>query len=91
MGCFRLLAIADNAAMDMELQYLFESLLSILFFFFSLNFFFGHAVGQAGSWVPDQRLDPSSLHWQLGVLTLRWPGKPLCFQLFQMHTWERNF
>ena len=50
MECGLLLPLgcADNAAMNMELQYLFESLLSI--FFFSLKkLFFGHAVGQVGS------------------------------------------
>lgn len=37
---FPYMAIVDNAAMNMELQYLFESLLSILFFFSLKKIFF---------------------------------------------------
>ena len=37
----------------------------------------GHAEWHAGCSFPDQELNPSSLHWELGVLTTGPPGKPL--------------
>ena len=37
---------------------------------------FGHAEWHAGCSFPDQELNRSSLHWELGVLTTGPPGKP---------------
>ena len=59
MGCFRLLAIADNAAMNMELQYLFQSLLLSLFLnFFLKKIFFWPGCGASGILGPCPEIEP---------------------------------
>ena len=49
----------------------------ILFLSFLLFFFFGCAAWHAGSWFPDQGLNPSPLHWKWGVLITGPPEKSL--------------
>ena len=46
-----------------------------LFLLINFFFFFGHAMLHAGSYFPHQGLNLCPLHWELRVLTTRWPRK----------------